>query len=61
MAPYTPPDAHYTQVDVSHMSDEDMKNFIGKGGYNFYKLTTKLQLDYRWTYAARYLAGRIVE
>ena len=49
MAPYNPPQsAHYSEVNISHISDENIKNFIGKGGYNFYKLTTALSLKYLW-------------
>lgn len=48
MAPYDPPIAHYSQVDVS-MYDEDMiLCMIGKGGKGFYKLTDYLNLEYVW-------------
>ncbi len=48
MAPYSPPIAHYSQLDVSQHSDEDILYVIGKGGRGFYKLTTQLGLNYLW-------------
>ena len=48
MAPYDPPIAHYSQLDVSEYSDEQMLSFIGKDGHRFYGLTTKLGLNYLW-------------
>lgn len=48
MAPYTPPIAHYSQMDVSMYSDDDMFAFIGRTGKRFYWLTHKLGLDYLW-------------
>lgn len=48
MAPYDPPIAHYSQLDVSEYSDEQMLTFIGKKGHRFYWLTNKLGLNYLW-------------
>ena len=48
MAPYTPPIAHYSQMDVSKYADGDMFAFIGRTGKRFYWLTNKLGLDYLW-------------
>jgi len=48
MAPYNPPIAHYTQLDVSQHSDEDILYTIGKGGKGFYKFTSQLGLNYLW-------------
>jgi len=48
MAPYTPPIAHYSQMDVSRYADGDMFAFIGRTGKRFYWLTHKLGLDYLW-------------
>lgn len=48
MAPYNPPVAHYSQLDVSEYSDEQMLSFIGKEGHRFYWLTNKLGLNYLW-------------
>ena len=48
MAPYDPPIAHYSQLDVSEYSDEQMLSFIGKEGHRFYWLTNKLGLNYLW-------------
>ena len=48
MAPYDPPIAHYSQLDVSQYSDEDILFAIGKGGKGFYKLTSQLGLNYLW-------------
>ena len=38
MAPYDPPVAHYSQLDVSQYTDEQILSVIGKGGKGFYKL-----------------------
>ena len=48
MAPYQPPNAHYSQMDVSEYTEEQIFSFIGKTGKKFYLLTKKLGLDYRW-------------
>jgi hypothetical protein len=48
MAPYNPPIGHYSQLDVSEYSDDQMLTFIGKGGHRFYGLTSKLKLNYLW-------------
>lgn len=48
MPPYTPPSTHYSQMDVSEYTDEQIFSFIGKNGKRFYWLTQKLGLDYLW-------------
>lgn len=48
MAPYMPPSSHYSQMDVSGYTDDQIFAFIGKTGRRFYWLTQKLQLDYLW-------------
>lgn len=48
MAPYTPPNAHYSQMDVSNYTEDQVFAFIGKTGKKFYWLTQKLGLDYLW-------------
>lgn len=48
MAPYAPPNAHYSQVDVSSYDEDTMFHFVGKSGKRFYWLTTFLDLDYVW-------------
>ena len=48
MAPYTPPNAHYSQMDVSEYDEDAIFKFIGKTGKKFYWLTQKLGLDYLW-------------
>lgn len=48
MAPYTPPNAHYSQMDVSEYTEDQIFAFIGKTGKKFYWLTQKLGLDYLW-------------
>ena len=48
MAPYSPPNAHYSQMDVSDYTVDKMFTFIGKNGKKFYWLTQKLDLDYLW-------------
>lgn len=48
MAPYNPPIAHYSQLDVSEYTDEQILSVIGKGGKGFYKLTSQLGLNYLW-------------
>jgi hypothetical protein len=48
MAPYTPPNAHYSQLSVSDYTDDQLFAFIGKTGKKFYWLTQKLGLDYLW-------------
>ena len=48
MAPYHPPNAHYSQMDVSEYSETEIFKFMGKTGKKFYWLTQKLGLDYLW-------------
>lgn len=48
MAPYSPPNAHYSQMDVSDYTIDQMFKFMGKNGKKFYWLTQKLDLDYLW-------------
>jgi hypothetical protein len=48
MAPYTPPNSHYSQMDVSEYDEDRLFAFIGKTGKKFYWLTHKLGLDYLW-------------
>lgn len=48
MAPYQPPNAHYSQMDVSEYNEDQIFSFIGKTGKKFYWLTQKLGLDYLW-------------
>lgn len=48
MAPYTPPNAHYSQMDVSDYTEEQIFAFIGKTGKRFYWLTQRLGIDYLW-------------
>lgn len=48
MAPYTPPTAHYSQMDVSEYTEDQIFSFIGKTGKKFYWLTQKLGVDYLW-------------
>ena len=48
MAPYEPPNAHYSQMDVSMYDTETMYGFVGKGGKRFYWLTKFLDLSYLW-------------
>jgi hypothetical protein len=48
MAPYQPPNAHYSQMNVSDYTDDHIFAFIGKTGKRFYWLTKFLGLDYLW-------------
>jgi hypothetical protein len=48
MAPYEPPIAHYTQLNVPDIDEDTMFEFVGKNGYRFYKLTRDLGLRYLW-------------
>ena len=48
MAPYEPPIAHYTQLNVPDIDEDTMFEFVGKNGYRFYKLTRDLKLKYLW-------------
>jgi hypothetical protein len=48
MAPYTPPSSHYSQMDVSEYTEDQIFSFIGKTGKRFYWLTHKLGLEYLW-------------
>lgn len=53
MAPYNPPIAHYTEMDVSQYDEDTIYNFMGKNGKRFYWLTSFLQLNYLWFDEAR--------
>ncbi len=48
MAPYTPPNTHYSEVDISKYEQDDIFKFIGKSGKRFYWLTKFLNLSYLW-------------
>ena len=48
MAPYNPPIAHYSELNVSQYSVDMILCAIGKGGNGFYKLTDRLRLQYVW-------------
>ena len=48
MAPYTPPNTHYSELDVSSYEQDDIFKFIGKSGKRFYWLTKFLNLSYLW-------------
>jgi hypothetical protein len=48
MAPYDPPVDHYSELDVSWASDEDIFGFIGLKGRRFYWLSRILGLSYLW-------------
>ena len=48
MAPYKPPNTHYSQLDVSSYSEEELFKFVGKNGKRFYWLTKFLDLSYIW-------------
>lgn len=48
MAPYDPPNTHYSQMDVSGYTEDELYAFIGKGGKRFYWLTRFLDLSYMW-------------
>jgi len=48
MAPYSPPNSHYSQMDVSKYDEDHIFGFIGKTGKRFYWLTRLLGLDYLW-------------
>lgn len=48
MAPYEPPNTHYSQLDVSKYDKHVILSLIGKGGKGFYGLTNKLNLEYLW-------------
>jgi hypothetical protein len=48
MAPYTPPNTHYSEMDVSSYTDNELYRFIGKNGKRFYWLTKFLELSYIW-------------
>ncbi len=48
MAPYNPPNSHYSQMDVSDYDEDHIFSFIGKTGKRFYWLTRFLGLDYLW-------------
>ena len=46
MAPYNPPDAHYSEVTVD--SEEKATKLLHSGGKMLYNLTKKLKLKYIW-------------
>ena len=48
MAPYRPPNAHYSQIDVSEYDEDHIFSFIVKTVKRFYWLTRLLELDYIW-------------
>lgn len=48
MAPYDPPNSHYSQYNVSDIPEDEMFKIMGKGGKKFYWLTNFLGLDYIW-------------
>jgi len=48
MAPYNPPNTHYSQFDVSEYTEDEIFGLIGKTGKRFYWLTSLLGLDYLW-------------
>lgn len=48
MAPYDPPNTHYSQFDVSEYTEDEIFGLIGKMGKRFYWLTRLLSLDYLW-------------
>tara|TARA_B110000285_G_C14702852_1_gene414217 strand:- start:306 stop:569 length:264 start_codon:yes stop_codon:yes gene_type:complete len=48
MAPYAPPSAHYTQLNVPDVDEDTIFDFIGKGGWRLYKLTKVLGVRYLW-------------
>ena len=48
MAPYRPPNTHYSELDVSSYEEDDIFNFVGKSGKRFYWLTRFLDLSYLW-------------
>ena len=45
---YNPPNAHYTQFDVSYKTFDEMKEIMGKNGKYFKEMTQDLGLDYIW-------------
>tara|TARA_B100001996_G_scaffold327829_1_gene274837 strand:- start:2137 stop:2382 length:246 start_codon:yes stop_codon:yes gene_type:complete len=48
MAPYNPPNTHYSQLDVSEYEDKIIKKVVGRGGRGLYRLTKELKLRYIW-------------
>lgn len=48
MAPYNPPNTHYSQLDVSEYEDNIIKKVVGRGGRGLYRLTRELNLRYIW-------------
>ncbi len=48
MAPYQPPNSHYSQMDVSDYDEDHIFSVIGKTGKRFYWLTRLLGVDYLW-------------
>ena len=48
MAPYNPPNTHYSQIDVSTYDQSVISKVMGAHGTGFYNLTKKLKLKYLW-------------
>ena len=47
MPPYSPPSSHYCEIKAFYSQSDNLK-FIGPGGHNFKRLTTKLNIEYLW-------------
>ena len=48
MAPYRPPNTHYTQINLNEYSEDELKVIEGYKGQNLYKLTKEYNLKYIW-------------
>ncbi len=48
MAPYDPPNCHYTELNVSEYDQEKIFGFVGYNGKRFYWLTNKTDTEYIW-------------
>lgn len=48
MAPYNPPNTHYSQLSLNDYNIDMILSFMGKGGKRFYNLTTLLKVRYIW-------------
>lgn len=48
MAPYSPPNTHYTQINLKEYDDERRKLIEGYKGSNLYKWTKQYKLKYMW-------------
>jgi hypothetical protein len=48
MAPYDPPNCHYTELDVSSFDPEKIFRFVGQNGKRFYWLTHITNTEYIW-------------